>query len=131
MMANSIRDLPLPVYGDGLNVRDWIFVEDHCAGIWAAFERGKPGEVYNFGGDSERANLDVVKQILQLAGKPESLIQYVADRLGHDRRYAVDFSKATRELNWTPSVKFEDGLARTFAWYRDNTAWWKPLIQSS
>lgn len=127
MMTNAMGDKPLPVYGDGLNVRDWIYVKDHCAGIWAAFEQGKPGEVYNFGGDSERANLDVVRQILKLAGKPESLIRFVADRLGHDRRYAVDFTKSTRELGWKPSVVFEEGLARTFAWYRDNAAWWKPL----
>lgn len=127
MMTNAMHDIPLPVYGDGLNVRDWIYVDDHCAGIWAAFEKGKPGEVYNFGGDSERANLDVVRQILKLAGKSETLIQYVTDRLGHDRRYAVDFSKSTRELGWKPSVNFEEGLARTFAWYRDNESWWKPL----
>ncbi|PAW77641.1 MAG: dTDP-glucose 4,6-dehydratase [Verrucomicrobia bacterium Tous-C9LFEB] len=127
MMTNAMNDTPLPVYGDGLNVRDWIFVEDHCAGIWATFERGQPGEVYNFGGDSERTNLDVVRQILKLAGKTESLIRYVTDRLGHDRRYAVDFSKSTRELGWQPSVKFEEGLARTFAWYRDNANWWQPL----
>lgn len=127
MMTNAMSDTPLPVYGDGLNVRDWIFVEDHCAGIWATFERGQPGEVYNFGGDSERTNLDVVRQILKLAGRTESLIRYVTDRLGHDRRYAVDFTKSSRELGWQPSVKFEEGLARTFAWYRDNASWWQPL----
>jgi dTDP-glucose 4,6-dehydratase len=127
MMTNAMGDIQLPVYGDGLNVRDWIYVDDHCAGIWAAFERGKLGEVYNLGGDSERANLDVVRQILKLAGKPESLIRYVKDRPGHDRRYAIDFSKSTRELGWKPTVKFEDGLAQTFAWYRDHRSWWEPL----
>ncbi len=127
MMTNAMNDIPLPVYGDGLNVRDWIFVDDHCAGIWATFERGQPGEVYNFGGDSERTNLDVVRQILQLAGKTESLIRYVPDRLGHDRRYAVDFTKSTRELGWLPSVKFEEGLTHTFSWYRANASWWQPL----
>lgn len=130
MMTNAMADIALPVYGDGLNVRDWIYVEDHCAGIWAVFEKGKTGEVYNFGGDSERANIDVVKQILKLAGKSESLIRFVKDRLGHDRRYAVDFSKSTRELGWKPSIQFEEGLARTFDWYRANEAWWQPLKAS-
>lgn len=115
MITHALANKPLPVYGDGLHVRDWIFVDDHCAGVWAAFQKGQPGEVYNFGGDAERTNLAVVKQILKLAGKPESLLTSVTDRLGHDRRYAIDFSKAARELGWKPTVRFEDGLARTFA----------------
>lgn len=117
MITQALSDKPLPVYGDGLNVRDWIYVDDHCAGVWAAFALGKPGEVYNFGGDCERTNLDTVRDILRLAGKPESLITFVEDRLGHDRRYAIDFSKATRELKWKPSMPFEQGLATTFRWY--------------
>lgn len=118
MINQALQEQPLPVYGDGLNVRDWIYVDDHCAGVWAAFTKGNPGDVYNFGGDAERTNLDVVKQILHLAGKPESLITFVEDRLGHDRRYAIDFSKATRELGWKPTMPFERGLSLTFDWYQ-------------
>lgn len=120
MITHALANKPLPVYGDGLNVRDWIFVDDHCAGVWAAFKKGAPGEVYNFGGNSELTNLDLVKQILKLAGKPESLITFVTDRLGHDRRYAIDFSKAMHVLGWKPTVLFKDGLARTFSWYGDS-----------
>jgi dTDP-glucose 4,6-dehydratase len=124
MITHALADKPLPVYGDGLQVRNWIHVDDHCAGVWAAFTRGKPGEVYNFGGESECTNLDLVKRLLRLAGKPESLIQRVPDRPGHDRRYSVDFSKAERELGWRPLVKFEEGLAQTFQWYVDHKSWW-------
>ncbi len=123
MISNAVSDKSLPVYGDGLNVRDWIHVDDHCAGIWAAYERGKAGEVYNFGGKSERTNLQVVHALLNTLSKPESLIQFVKDRPGHDRRYAIDCSKAERELGWAPTVVFEEGLAKTIDWYKDNSAW--------
>jgi dTDP-glucose 4,6-dehydratase len=131
MITNAIDDLPLPVYGDGENVRDWLWVEDNCEGVWAALQRGKSGEVYNFGGDSERSNIAVVKGILAALGKPESLITYVKDRPGHDRRYAIDFGKAQRELGFQPKMGFEQGLERTVAWYRDNDAWWRSLKGAS
>ncbi|HMM37341.1 MAG TPA: dTDP-glucose 4,6-dehydratase [Desulfovibrio sp.] len=114
---------PLPVYGQGTNVRDWIWVGDHCKGVELALTRGAPGQVYNFGGAAERANLDVVRAILKALGKPESLITFVKDRPGHDQRYAMDFSKAARELGFAPSLDFETGLAQTLDWYRDNAAW--------
>ncbi len=117
MIIKALRDEPLPVYGDGMNVRDWIHVEDHCAGIVAALFEGKVGAIYNFGGDNEMTNLDLVKLILQKLGKPESLISFVTDRLGHDRRYAIDASFAERELKWKPRHDFEDGLAETIQWY--------------
>jgi dTDP-glucose 4,6-dehydratase len=125
MIANAVRDLPLPVYGDGLNVRDWIHVEDHCRGLLAAFEGGHDGQVYNFGASSERRNIDIVKQVLRLVGKPESLIQYVKDRPGHDRRYAIDATKAQTKLAWAPRRVFEDALAETVRWYLDHRAWWE------
>ncbi|MCS7301859.1 MAG: dTDP-glucose 4,6-dehydratase [Candidatus Kapabacteria bacterium] len=123
MITNALADEPLPVYGDGHQVRDWIYVEDHCRGLVAAYEQGTDGEVYNFGGRSERRNIDVVRAILQLLGKPESLIRHVPDRPGHDRRYAIDCTKAERELGWTPTVTFEEGLAWTVEWYLHNRAW--------
>ena len=129
MIIKALRDEPLPVYGDGLNVRDWIHVDDHCAGIVAALFEGKPGAVYNFGGDSEMTNLDLVKLILQKLGKPESLISFVEDRLGHDRRYAIDSSFAQRELKWKPRMNFKEGLETTIQWYIDNEAWWRPLLE--
>jgi len=128
MIANAIRDLPLPVYGDGRNVRDWIHVEDHCRGLLAALERGKKGEVYNFGASSERRNIEIVKQVLALVGKPETLIQYVKDRPGHDRRYAIDASKVRRELGWAPRHAFEQALGETVAWYREHRAWWERIL---
>ncbi|MFQ5537986.1 MAG: dTDP-glucose 4,6-dehydratase [Gemmatimonadota bacterium] len=127
MITNALEDRPLPVYGDGLHVRDWIHVEDHCRGLVAAAERGRPGRVYNFGGDAERTNLRVVRTILEILGKPEELIEFVTDRKGHDRRYAIDFSRAEEELGWRPSVTFEEGLADTVRWYLDNETWWRPL----
>ncbi|MBL4846162.1 MAG: dTDP-glucose 4,6-dehydratase [Planctomycetes bacterium] len=127
MITNAIDDLPLPIYGDGLNVRDWLWVEDNCAGVWAALTRGTSGEVYNFGGESERTNLDVVTGILSALGKPESLITYVKDRPGHDRRYAIDCTKARTTLDFTPGLRFEEGLERTVRWYVDNQDWWRPL----
>ena len=123
MIANAMNDEPLPVYGDGQNVRDWIFVDDHCRAIWLAYEKGRSGEAYNIGARNERRNLEVVRSILAALGKPESLIRYVDDRLGHDRRYAIDPIKAETELGWRPQVTWEEGLAATIAWYHENQAW--------
>src|SRR5437588_12908076 len=129
MIINAMRDDKLPVYGDGMNVRDWIHVEDHCSGIVAALFEGKPGAVYNFGGDSEMPNIEAVKMILRKLGKPETLISYVTDRLGHDRRYAIDSSFAQHELKWKPLHNFKDGLDSTIDWYANNRAWWEPLLE--
>jgi dTDP-glucose 4,6-dehydratase len=123
MINNAHHDRPLPVYGDGQQVRDWIHVRDHAAGVWQVYQQGLPGEVYNLGGECEKANLEVVRLILQLLGKPESLITYVKDRPGHDRRYAMDISKVRRELGWAPIFNFADGLKETIAWYVANTGW--------
>ena len=123
MINNARRDQPLPVYGQGLNVRDWLYVRDHCLGILAVLEKGRVGEVYNLGGHNERANIDVVRIILREFGKPESLIHYVADRKGHDQRYAIDPSKANAELGWQPTTMFEDGIRRTIQWYANHTDW--------
>ena len=125
MIANALEGKKLPVYGDGKNVRDWIYVTDHCEGIRMVMEGGKAGEVYNFGGDAERENLFVVKEILRLVGKGEDLIHYVKDRPGHDRRYAMDSSKARAMLGWTPRHSFEAGLRKTVDWYVQNTSWWE------
>ncbi len=129
MIIKALRDEPLPVYGDGMNVRDWIHVQDHCAAVVAALFEGKPGAIYNFGGGNEMVNLDVVKLILKKLGKPESLISFVTDRLGHDRRYAIDSSFAQRELKWKPLRRFEEGLEETIQWYMDNPSWWQPLLE--
>jgi dTDP-glucose 4,6-dehydratase len=129
MIIKALRDEPLPVYGDGLNVRDWIHVEDHCAAIVAVLFEGKPGATYNFGGGNEMVNLDVVKTILEKLEKPQSLISFVTDRLGHDRRYAIDWSFAQRELKWTPRKHFKDGLDATIQWYIDNQPWWQALLE--
>ena len=131
MIANALRDQPLPVYGDGLNVRDWIHVEDHCRGLLAALERGRAGEVYNFGAASERRNLDIVRQVLERLGKPESLIRFVADRPGHDRRYAIDAAKARRELSWAPARRFEEALAETVRWYVEHRSWWERILSGA
>jgi dTDP-glucose 4,6-dehydratase len=128
MIANSLRDLPLPVYGDGLNVRDWIHAEDHGRGILAALERGRPGEVYNFGAASERTNIVIVRRVLDLLGKPHDLIRSVKDRPGHDRRYAIDATKAARELGWAPRKAFEDALAETVRWYVEHRPWWERVM---
>jgi dTDP-glucose 4,6-dehydratase len=128
MIANALEGRPLPVYGDGKNVRDWIYVEDHCEAIDLILHKGKAGEVYNIGGESERKNIDVVKFILRHLEKPESLIQLVKDRPGHDRRYAMDVSKLRRELGWHPRHTFEQGLAYTVEWYRTHPSWWKRII---
>ncbi len=128
MIANALQNKPLPIYGDGLNVRDWIYVEDHCEAIDLILRKGSAGEVYNIGGASERRNIDVVKLILQKLGKPESLIQFVKDRPGHDRRYAMDFSKLQRTLGWRPRHTFEEGLDATIDWYLQHESWWKRII---
>ncbi|MCS6987961.1 MAG: dTDP-glucose 4,6-dehydratase [Chloroherpetonaceae bacterium] len=128
MIANALNDKPLPVYGDGLNVRDWLYVEDHCRAIDVALHNGKVGEVYNIGGHNEKRNIDIVKLILQKLGKPESLITFVKDRPGHDRRYAIDASKIERELGWKPQETFETGIEKTIRWYLDNRKWWERII---
>jgi dTDP-glucose 4,6-dehydratase len=125
-ITNAIDQLPLPLYGDGMNVRDWLHVLDHCRGVDLLIERGSPGEVYNIGGGNEVTNVDLTHQILRLADRPASLIKPVADRLGHDRRYAVDTSKL-RGLGWAPEVSFDAGLAATVEWYRANEWWWRPI----
>jgi dTDP-glucose 4,6-dehydratase len=127
MITNALNDHPLPVYGDGLNVRDWIHVEDHCSAVFAALLQGEPGQVYNIGGDGELKNIDVVKLILAHLGKPESLIAYVTDRPGHDRRYAIDSSKIHHALGWKPRHRAEQGIRETVDWYLTNRAWWEPL----
>ena len=123
MIANAMNDEPLPVYGDGKNVRDWIYVEDHCRAVWLAYEKGRSGEAYNIGARNERPNLEVVRAILDSFGKPHSLINFVKDRLGHDRRYAINPAKAETELGWKPRITWEDGLRKTIDWYSDNQEW--------
>lgn len=128
MINNALNDKPLPVYGDGKNVRDWLYVEDHCKAIDFILEHGKVGEVYNIGGHNEMANIDIVKLICKELGKPESLIHYVTDRKGHDRRYAIDPAKIHSELGWLPETKFADGIVKTIHWYLENENWWKPIV---
>jgi dTDP-glucose 4,6-dehydratase len=123
MIANALEDKPLPVYGDGQQVRDWLYVEDHCQGILAVLRQGREGEIYNIGGNRSLPNMDVVRQVLALTGKPESLIQYVTDRPGHDRRYALSSEKLMGETGWRPVMEFETGLARTIEWYRSHAPW--------
>lgn len=123
MISNALEDKPLPVYGDGQQVRDWLYVEDHCRAIFAVLEKGRAGEVYNIGGNCSLANLDVVKRILKATGKPESLITRVTDRPGHDRRYALTNAKLTRETGWQPQMDFEQGLEATVKWYRERQDW--------
>jgi dTDP-glucose 4,6-dehydratase len=125
-ITNAIDERPVPLYGDGLNVRDWLHVSDHCRAIDVLIDRGVAGEVYNVGGGNEIANRELTRRILALVGRPESLIQRVADRPGHDRRYALDSSKI-RSLGWAPSVAFDEGLASTVTWYRENEWWWRPI----
>jgi dTDP-glucose 4,6-dehydratase len=123
MIAHALEDKPLPVYGDGMQVRDWLYVDDHCRGILAALQKGRDGEIYNIGGNRSLANLNVVHRVLQLTGKSENLIRYVTDRPGHDRRYALSSEKLMRETGWSPIVEFETGLAQTIDWYRGNSSW--------
>ncbi|HEY8368354.1 MAG TPA: dTDP-glucose 4,6-dehydratase [Thermodesulfobacteriota bacterium] len=126
-VTNAIEGLPLPVYGDGLQIRDWIHVEDHCRGLYAALTRGRPGEVYNFGGDGERTNLDITRMILRLVGRDERLITHVRDRKNHDRRYAINSAKARRDLGWAPRYTLATGLPATVEWYRTHDAWWRKV----
>ena len=128
MIANALADKPLPVYGEGLNVRDWLYVEDHCIAIDLILEIGKPGQVYNIGGHNEKRNIDIVKIIVAALAKPESLITYVTDRKGHDMRYAIDSTFIHRELGWLPETRFEDGIQKTIRWYLDNRGWWENII---
>jgi dTDP-glucose 4,6-dehydratase len=127
IISNALEDKALPVYGDGLNIRDWLHVEDHCAAIALAFFKGQSGEIYNVGGNNERTNIQIIKTILGLLGKPESLITYVKDRLGHDRRYAIDATKITQELGWSPKYTFETGIKETVEWYCNNREWWEKI----
>jgi dTDP-glucose 4,6-dehydratase len=123
MIANASEDKELPVYGDGQNVRDWLYVEDHCEALLAVLERGRPGEVYNIGGNNEYPNLEIVRLVLRTLGKPESLIRFVKDRPGHDRRYAIDAGKIRRELGWEPRHRFEQALPLTVRWYQAHSVW--------
>ena len=128
MIANALADKLLPVYGEGLNVRDWLYVEDHCVAIDIILEKGEPGQVYNIGGHNEMHNIDIVRLICKSLGKPESLITYVTDRKGHDMRYAIDPSFIHQELGWLPTTKFEDGIQKTIQWYLDNRPWWENIV---
>ena len=128
MISRALADEPLPVYGKGENVRDWLYVKDHCSAIDLVMRKGRVGEVYNVGGHNERTNLEVVKTILAKLGKPESLITYVTDRPGHDMRYAIDPTKIHTELGWLPETKFDDGIKATIEWYLENESWWKNIL---
>ena len=128
MIINALHDKLLPVYGDGLNVRDWLYVEDHCRAIDLILHKRTVGEVYNVGGHNEMKNIDIVKLICRTLGKPESLIQFVTDRKGHDRRYAIDPTKIHRELGWLPETKFADGIQKTIQWYVTHEDWWQPIV---
>lgn len=128
MIANALRDKPLPVYGTGRNVRDWLYVEDHCRAIDVILRKGKPGEAYNIGGNHELANIELVRRICRELEKPESLITYVTDRKGHDLRYAIDSGKLRRELGWKPETDFDKGIRWTIRWYLENRPWWEEII---
>jgi len=128
MIANALADKTLPVYGQGLNVRDWLYVDDHCAAIDLILENGRPGEIYNIGGHNEMRNIDIVKRILSILDKPESLISYVTDRKGHDRRYGIDPTHIHETLGWLPATKFDDGIEKTVRWYVDNRPWWEEIV---
>lgn len=128
MIANCLNNKPLPVYGEGLNVRDWLYVEDHCKAIDLIVRKGHIGEVYNVGGHNEMRNIDIVKLIIKELGKSEELITYVSDRKGHDLRYAIDPTKIHNELGWLPETKFEDGIKKTIKWYLENRSWWEEII---
>ncbi|WP_195572161.1 dTDP-glucose 4,6-dehydratase [Paenibacillus sp. 1001270B_150601_E10] len=131
IILNALQDKPIPVYGDGLHIRDWLYVEDHCLAIAAAWKRGRIGEVYNIGGHEEKTNIEMVRTILGLLNKPESLISYVTDRLGHDRRYAINPDKTRRELDWKPKKTLEQGLKETVQWYVDNRSWWERVLSGA
>ncbi|MCM2536049.1 dTDP-glucose 4,6-dehydratase [Neobacillus pocheonensis] len=128
MIINTLSDKELPIYGDGLNIRDWLHVEDHCQAIDLVLHQGRVGEVYNVGGNNERTNIDIVKTILKALGKPESLMKFVKDRPGHDRRYAIDATKLRTELGWSPKYNFDTGIEQTIQWYLNHQEWWKNII---
>ena len=131
MIINALSDKKLPVYGDGLNVRDWLYVRDHCTAIDLIIRKGREGETYNIGGHNERANIAVVKTVLKELGKPETLIEHVTDRKGHDRRYAIDPTKIHAELGWLPTTSFEEGIKKTVAWYLGHRAWWEHIVSGA
>jgi dTDP-glucose 4,6-dehydratase len=131
LITNALDGQKLPVYGEGKNVRDWLYVRDHTRGVERVLLEGRMGETYCLGGQSERANLDVAKTVLKLLGKPEEMIEFVADRRGHDLRYAIDIKKIKNELKWEPEVKFEEGIEKTTRWYKDNQWWWRPLKEKA
>jgi len=128
MVINSLNNKELPLYGDGMNIRDWIHVEDHCRGIYLALQNGLGGEIYNFGGESEKTNKEIVNLIINYLGKSSDLIRYVEDRLGHDKRYAIDNTKSARELGFEPRVAFEKGMKETIEWYLNNEEWWQDIL---
>ena len=130
-ITNALADKQVPLYGDGLNIRDWLFVEDHCSAIDTVLHKGKNGEVYNVGGNNEKTNRYITDTILKYLGKDSSLIKYVADRLGHDRRYAIDATKIKEELGWQPEYKFEQAIEKTIEWYLNNKSWWQSLLKSN
>ena len=131
MITRALADQPLPVYGDGMNLRDWLYVEDHASAIWTVLTRGRVGDVYNIGGETELPNMTVVKRLLRLLGKPESLIRLVTDRSGHDRRYAMNIRKLSSELGWRPRHSFDEGLAETARWYMDHRRWWERVLSEA
>ncbi|MFW6152076.1 MAG: dTDP-glucose 4,6-dehydratase [Verrucomicrobiota bacterium] len=131
MVINALQEKPLPIYGDGLHMRDWIFVSDHCSAIDLVMRKGRSGEVYNIGGTPDFSNLDIVRMILGSLGKPESLIQHIDDRPGHDRRYAMDYSKITAELGWKPEHSFDEAMELSVKWYTDNRDWWRRVQEGS
>lgn len=128
IITRALNDESIPVYGQGLNVRDWLYVEDHCKAITMIIDKGREGEIYNIGGHNEKTNIDVVKMVLSILNKPESLITYVKDRAGHDLRYAIDPSKISRELGWIPETRFDSGIKKTVEWYLENRTWWQDII---
>lgn len=127
LITNALADEPLPIYGDGLNIRDWIHVEDHCRALSIVLKEGRGGEIYNVGGNGEKTNLEITESILNLLGKPKSLIRFITDRPGHDRRYAIDFAKIQRDLKWSPIYSLQDGLAQTVRWYLSHEEWWRRI----
>lgn len=131
MISRALANQSLPVYGNGENVRDWLFVEDHCRAIDLILRKGKPNDLYNIGGHNEKKNIDIVKMILQILDKPENLIEYVEDRKGHDKRYAIDPKKIHDELHWQPTTKFSDGIQKTVAWYLENKSWWENILSGA
>jgi len=126
-VTNAVEDKPIPVYGDGLNIRDWIFVHDHCRALDAVIQKGKPGEIYNIGSGNEKTNLELIRKLLELLDKPQSLIQFVTDRPAHDRRYALDCTRIATELGWKPAYSFEKALSATVDWYLKNESWWRSI----